>query len=349
VKLRVLVLIAALVASLVPLASPASALPPKTKVQNYKSGLNFPVDMAWVSGTKRIFFTEKNSGKVRILDGHKLRPTACANLNVRTESERGLLGIALHPNFKKNHFLYVYYTNASPVENRVKRFTVRGRRCRNSKVIVKGLEADSSGTHNGGQVEFAGGKLYVSVGDAQDPGNSQNTDNRLGKILRYNPNGGVPNGNPFNNAVWSYGHRNPFGLAHKPGTTKVYSTENGPDCDDEFNVINKGRNYGWGNGYDCGTNGVGPNPKRPGVRWENIVVPTDPTFYRGRLKALNGDVYTGDFGGRLRRIVMNRKDSGVRRERVILGSQNPITDVAEGPGGWLYFATTSGIRRIVKN
>ena len=343
-----MVLVAALVTSLVPLASPASALPPTTKVERYKAGLNFPIDMAWVSGTRRIFFTEKNTGKIRILDGRKLRRRACVKLNVRSESERGLLGIALHPNFKNNHFLYVYYTNSSPVENRVKRFTVRNRRCRNPKVIVKGLEADPSGTHNGGQIEFAGGKLYVSVGDAQDPGNSQNTDSRLGKILRYNSNGSVPDGNRFNNAVWSYGHRNPFGLAHKPGTTKVYSTENGPDCDDEFNVIKKGRNYGWGPGYQCGTKGVGPNPKGPGVRWGNIVVPTDPTFYKGRLKRLSGDVYTGDFGGRLRRIVMNRTDTGVRRERVILSGQDSITDVAKGPRGWLYFATTSGIRRIVR-
>ncbi|MDQ4059186.1 MAG: PQQ-dependent sugar dehydrogenase [Actinomycetota bacterium] len=349
-KLRVLFLVSALVASLVPFATQAYALPQGTKVQTYKSGLNFPVDMAWASGTRRIFYTEKNTGKIRILDGRKLRRIACARLNVNSDRERGLLGIALHPKFKRNHFLYVYYTaNRSPVENRVKRFTVRDRRCRNPKVIVKGIQAHSSGTHNGGQVEFAGGKLYVSVGDAQNPGNSQNENNRLGKILRYNPNGTVPDRNPFNNPVWSFGHRNPFGLAHKPGTTKVYSTENGPNCDDEFNIIKKGRNYGWGPGYICGTKGVGPNPKGPGVRWENIIVPTDPTFYRGKLRALSGDVYTGDFGGRLRRIVMNRRDTGVRRQRVILGGQSPITDVRKGPGGWLYFATTSGIRRIVRN
>jgi aldose sugar dehydrogenase len=348
VKVKAAVLATIVALSLIPFASPASALPPNGKVQKYKMGLNFPVDMAWWRANKTIFFTEKNSGKIRILKGRKLRGRACAKLNVNSAGERGLLGIALHPNFTKTRFLYVYFTKASPLQHQVKRFTVRKGRCRNPKVIVGGLSASSSGYHNGGQIEFAGGRLYVSTGEQHRPSMAQQTNNRLGKILRFNPNGSVPDGNPFGNAVWSYGHRNPFGLAHKPGTTKIYSTENGPQCDDEFNVIKKGRNYGWGSGYQCGTRGVGPNPKGPEVRWSDIVVPTDPAFYRGEMKALNGDVYTGDFRGRIHRMIMHRGDTRVRRRRVILSGQNGITDVMKGPGGWLYFATTNGIKRIVR-
>jgi aldose sugar dehydrogenase len=335
-------------ASVGALTPPASALPPNTKVQKYKMGLNFPVDMAHAPGSKTIYFTEKNTGKIRVLRGRNLKGRACANLNVNSDGERGLLGIALHPNFNKTRYLYVYFTKANPLQHQVKRFTVRRNRCRNPKVIVEGLSASSSGYHNGGQIEFAGGKLYVSTGEQHNPALAQRTNNRLGKILRVNPNGSIPDGNPFNNAVWSYGHRNPFGLAHKPGTTKIYSTENGPSCDDEFNVIKKGRNYGWGNGYQCGTRGVGPNPKGPEVRWSNIIVPTDPTFYRGKMKSLRGDVYTGDFGGHIRRMIMNRTDTRVRRQRTILSGQRGITDVTKGPGGWLYFATTNGTKRIVR-
>jgi len=348
VKVRAVLLAIVVAASLVPLTPAEAALPPNAKVQNYKGDLNFPVDMATEPGTRRIFFTEKNSGKIRILKGRKLKKRACATLNVNATGERGLLGIALHPNFKKTRYLYVYFTKASPLQHQVKRFTVRKGRCRNPKVIVEGISANSGGYHNGGQVEFAGGKLYVSTGEQHSPSLAQDTGNRLGKILRYNPNGSIPDGNPFGNAVWSYGHRNPFGLAHKPGTTRVYSTENGPSCDDEFNVIRKGRNYGWGSGYQCGTRGVGPNPKGPDVRWSNIIVPTDPTFYKGKMKSLSGDVYTGDFTGRIRRLVMNRKGTRVRRQRVILSGQGDVTDVTKGPGGWLYFATTNGIKRIVR-
>jgi glucose/arabinose dehydrogenase len=339
----------ALLASMVP---SAGALPSGTAVRTYKGGLDFPIDMAWVKGTKKIFFTEKNTGKVRVMVGRRLLGAACVNLDVSPDGERGALGIALHPDYKNNRKLYVYYTNASPLENRVTSFVVRNNRCTSPDHIVTGLQTLGATNHNGGQLEFVRGKLFVSTGEAADPSQSQDTTSRLGKILRYNPNGSIPNDNPFGptNPVWSYGHRNPFGLTHKPGTGKVYSTENGPSCDDELNYITKGRNYGWGDGYDCGSAGVGTNPKPPIVRWSDIIVPTDPTWYRGRIKSLRG-LLTGDYAnGALHRFVMNDSDSDVRRDRIVYngGSSAPIVDVATGPGRWLYFLTTSAIMRVVK-
>lgn len=330
-------------------AGPTQALPEKTKVQTYKGGLDFPVDMAWVPGSKKIFFTEKNTGKVRVLVGKTLKARACIDLDVASSGEQGALGIALHPSFKKNRYLYVYYTNSSPEEHRVTRFTVRNDRCESAKNIVTGLRT-SGGYHNGGQIEFVKGKLFVSVGEAHEAAEAQDTASRLGKILRYNPNGSVPSGNPFgaDNPVWSYGHRNPFGLGHKPGTSRIYSSENGPSCDDELNKINKGRNYGWGSNYRCGTRGVGPNPKGPLVRYSEIIVPTDLWWYRGRMKSLSGSLYMGDFGtGRLHRLVMNRRGTKVTADRIIYDGGDGIVDVTEGPGGWLYFATSSAIYRIV--
>jgi glucose/arabinose dehydrogenase len=305
--------------------------------------------MAWVPGTKKIFFTEKNSGKVRVLVGRRLLNRACVDLDVNASGERGALGISLHPRFKQNHLLYVYYTNSSPLENRVTRFRVRNNRCRNRDHVVTGLRS-SDGYHNGGQIEFVKGKLFVAVGESHEPSEAQDQTSRLGKILRYNPNGSVPSGNPFgpNNPVWSYGHRNPFGLAHKPGTSRIWSSENGPSCDDELNHIVKGRNYGWGPGYDCGSNGVGLNPKGPEVRWSEIIVPTDVWWYRGRMKSLSGSLYMGAYAnGRLYRFVMNSRGTDVRRERVTYDGDAPIVDVSKGPRGWLYFVTTGAIRRIV--
>lgn len=213
--------------------------------------------------------------------------------------------------------------------------------------------AASSGYHIGGQLEFVGGKLFVSTGEDHNPSAAQNVDNKLGKILRYNPDGSIPKGNPFStsgdrNPVWTYGHRNPFGLTHKPGTSQLFETENGPNCDDEFNRIKKGRNYGWGANYECGTRGVGRDPKPPLKRWSNVIVPTDPWYYEGRMNRLDGDVYVGDFGGnRLHRLVINDRGTNVRQDRIIYRASSGITDVSKGPGGWLYFATTSGIFRIV--
>lgn len=335
--------------ALLPLTPNATALPRGTRVETYKSGLAFPVDMAWVLGTKKIFFTEKNSGKVRVMIGRRLLDRACVDLDVVSDGERGALGIALHPRFKDNHYLYVYYTNASPLDNRVTRFTVRKNRCRDRNHILTGIQT-TSGYHNGGQIEFAGGKLYVGTGENHDAAEAQSTTNRLGKILRLNANGSVPNDNPFGpqNPVWSYGHRNPFGLAHKPGTTKIYQSENGPNCDDEVNYIVAGRNYGWGTGYRCGTAGVGVNPKPPIRRYSDIIVPTDMTWYTGKVKRLRG-LLMGDYAtGRLHRFILNDADTDVREDRIVYDGSDGILDVARGPGGWLYFLTNSAIMRVVR-
>lgn len=349
---RILPLVVALIVG-GSLAAPAGSLPRGLKVQTYKGDLNFPIDMAWVKGTKKIFFTEK-TGRVRVLVGRRLLKRACVKLDVNSAGERGGLGIALHPKYKSNHYLYVFYTNASPLEHRVTRFKVVRNRCRRAKRVVGGLRASSSGYHNGGQIEFAGGKLFVTTGDAHNSALAQNRGSRLGKVLRYNPNGSIPKGNPFSrpgnrNPVWTYGHRNPFGLTRRPGRKTLYETENGPNCDDELNIVRKGRNYGWGSGYDCGTAGIGPKPKRPLRRWSQIIVPTDPLWYRGSLGRLNGDLFVGAFGNNtLHRIKLNRKGTRVRSDRIFYTAGNGIVDVALGPKRRLYFLTPGAILRVVR-
>lgn len=345
--MRAIAWIAAGVVALALLPASARALPSGTKVQVYKGGIDFPVDMAWVPGTDKIFFTEKNTGKVRVMVGRDLRARPCATLDVASDGEAGLLGITLHPSFATNKRLYVYFTNRSPRENRVVRFTVKQNRCRERTSIVRGIAA-SSGYHNGGQLEFAGGKLFVATGEAHTAADAQDTSNRLGKILRLDPSGSVPGDNPFGplNPVWSYGHRNPFGLVFRRDKKILYETENGPRCDDELNIIRRARNYGWGSGYECGTAGVGDDPKAPIRRWSNTIIPTDPCFYRGRMKRLSGDLYVPAFNGELRRIVLNSKGTRVRTDRVIQRG-DPKVDCSKGPGGWLYFLTPSSISRIV--
>ena len=335
-----------------PAGSAPAALPQGARVDVYRGDLDFAVDMAWVPGTKKLFFTEKATGRVRVMVGKRLLARPCVDLDVEGSGERGALGIVLHPRFAKNHLLYVYYTNREPLENRVARFRVTDNRCHSKRDIVKGLPTKGATNHNGGQLVFVRGKLFVSTGDAADPSTSQDLASRLGKVLRYNPDGTIPEGNPFSepgarNPVWSYGHRNPFGLAVKPGTNRLFETENGPSCDDELNRIRRGANYGWGPGYECGTAGVGPDPRGPIRRWSSIIVPTDPWWYEGRMKSLSGTLYTGDFEGDLHRLTLNSKGTQVRRDRVIHSAPDGIVDVSKGPGGWLYFVTPGAIYRIL--
>jgi glucose/arabinose dehydrogenase len=323
------------------------------RVLRYHGGLNFPIDMAWVRGTKKIFFTEKNTGKVRVMIAGRLLSRPCVDLKVDGTGERGTLGIVLRAHFHSNHQLYVYYTNASPLENRVTRFTVRHNRCHAAKPILRHISASSSGYHNGGQLEFVDGKLFVTTGEAHDEANAQSLSTRLGKVLRLRPGGRIPKSNPYSkpgapSPVWTYGHRNPFGLTRQPGSNRLIETENGPSCDDEVNRIVRGRNYGWGTNYACGTRGVGPNPKGPLVRWTPTIVPTDPWWYKGRLKDLSGSVYMGDFSsGGLHRFHLDSTGRHVLSKGVILHASGGIVDVSKGPGGLLYFMTPTAIYRLV--
>ena len=324
----------------------AGGAPPGTRVQTYARNLALPVDMAWDEGTDRMFFTERKTGKVRVLVGGRLLSRPCVDLAVNSEGNRGAQGLVLSPNFDANHHLYVFYTNASPLENRVSRFTVQNNRCRNRRNIVTGLSPGNS--HHGAHLAIIGSKLFVSTGDHDDPSVSQDTSDRAGKILRYNLNGSIPAGNPFENAVWSYGLRNPYGLAHRPGTSQLFATDNGPDCDDELNEIVEGRNYGWGPNYTCGSIGVGPNPKAPLFRWSDSVAPTDATWYVGSLETISGALIVGDFlQGRLHRFALNAAGDQVVQHSVLHDSPEPVIDVTEGPGGWLYFSSQTTIYRIV--
>jgi glucose/arabinose dehydrogenase len=330
----------------------AAALPSGTHVQLFMGGLNSPVDMAYVAGTHKMFFTEKDTGAIRVIQNGNLLPTPCVDLDVVSDGERGALGLVLDPAYRQNHFLYVYFTKRSPLENRVTRFTVVNNRCTAARPIITGIPT-ISGYHNGGQLLFMGGKLFVTVGEGHNAANAQSLRTRLGKILRYNPSGTVPSDNPFLNGghrspIWSYGHRNGFGLVHKPGTQLLYESENGPNCDDELNHIMRGRNYGWGADYVCGTNGVGPNPVAPMKRWTPTIAPTDPWWYGGTIVALRGSIYLGDFNtGTLRRITLNAAGTAIRSIVVTYQASGGIIDVSSGPGGWLYFATQTGIYRII--
>lgn len=170
--------------------------------------------------------------------------------NVVEMGEGGLLGIALHPNFSQNHYIYLYYTyygSGDNTRNRVVRMTYENNTLGNQEIIVDNIPGASN--HNGGRIKFGPDNfLYITTGDAQDPSLAQNTNTFAGKILRVTDEGEAAAGNPFNNLVFSYGHRNPQGLAWDT-EGNLWSTEHGRSGIqsglDEINLINAGNNYGW--------------------------------------------------------------------------------------------------------
>ena len=168
---------------------------------------------------------------------------------VQETSEGGLLGTALAPNFGQSKQIYLYYTTnrSGTLTNQVDRYVLGGDALTDRTTIIANIPAASN--HNGGDIAFGPDeKLYVTTGDAATPDSAQDTDSLAGKILRLNPDGSVPSDNPFENEVWSYGHRNPQGIAWD-GDGRLWSVEHGPSGADtgrdELNQIKRGANYGW--------------------------------------------------------------------------------------------------------
>ena len=171
--------------------------------------------------------------------------TRIATTNAYAEGEGGLLGIALHPSFAQNNYLYLYSTQreGQGTVNKVERYTLSGSTLTNKTLIIDGIPG--ARYHDGGRIAFGpDGYLYITTGDASNPNLAQSKSSLAGKILRLTDTGANAPGNPFNTAVYSYGHRNPQGLAWD-STGALWSTEHGQTGLDEINRIEKGGNYGW--------------------------------------------------------------------------------------------------------
>jgi glucose/arabinose dehydrogenase len=231
-----------------------TTLPPGFRETIVTGGLSSPTAMEFAPDG-RLFIAEQGGALRVVTAGGTLLPTPFVTLSVNAAGERGLLGIAFDPNFAVNQFVYVYYTTATaPIHNRVSRFTASGNvAVPGSEVVLMDLEPLSSATnHNGGAIHFgADGKLYIAVGENANPANAQSLGNRLGKMLRINPDGSIPSDNPFvgvpgaNPVIWALGLRNPFTFAVQPGTGRIFINDVGAAVAEEVNEGKAGGNYGW--------------------------------------------------------------------------------------------------------
>lgn len=194
-----------------------------------------------------MFVTER-PGRIRLIDNKgNLNPSPIAQIeDVKQIGEGGLHGIALHPDFPNNHFVYVYYTygqNIIGTQNRVVRFRYEEETFKEKTIIVDSIPGALF--HDGGRIKFGPDKmLYITTGDAQNPSLAQDVNSLAGKILRVTDSGKPAPGNPFNNLVYSYGHRNPQGITWST-SGNLYETEHGQSAKDELNLIEIGKNYGW--------------------------------------------------------------------------------------------------------
>lgn len=321
--------------------------PPFTpQVEVVASNLEVPWSLAFAPDG-RLFFTER-PGRIRVIVDGQLLPTPVAVLPAVTTAESGLMGLALDPNFQDNGHIYVMYTLRGPqgqLFNRVSRLTVDGNQAGDEVILLDDIPG--AAIHDGGRLKFGpDGKLYVTTGDATVPSLAQDPDSLAGKILRLNPDGTIPEDNPFpGSPVFTLGHRNPQGLAFSPGPTdaiQLFSTEHGPVGNDEVNVIEAGNNYGWPI-----VQGISGDPRftDPVLHFPMAVAPAGATFYTADvLFPWAGNLFFATLRGQhLHRVVFSSPGSLeiVQQERLFEGQFGRLRDIVQGPDGLLYFTTSN--------
>jgi glucose/arabinose dehydrogenase len=300
----------------------------------------------------RLFFTEKNSGAIRVMmPDKKIVEEPFINVDdVYASWEQGMLGLAIDPDFKTNHYLYVYYSaligtgngDGGKVVNRILRFTDKDNVGTDMKVIMDNIPA-SRGYHSGGAMAFGpDGKLYITVGDATEHIFAQDPSIVIGKVLRINKDGTIPADNPYpNSSVYNIGHRNMYGIAFDTAGTGLI-TENGDFRYDEINDIEEGGNYGFPT--------LQP-PNLPPLRAHNdsikplrtywdTIAPTQMIYYTGdAVPELKGMFLFGSFTGDIYGIKLDANKNVVQELHIELGHFPfvPTIGIAQSPDGKIYY------------
>jgi glucose/arabinose dehydrogenase/mono/diheme cytochrome c family protein len=336
------------------------------KVETLVKGLNQPWGMAFLPDG-RLIFTER-SGQLRFMDknGSASAPVT-GTPAVFERQDGGMLDVALHPNYAKNGWIYLSYTTVPPgyavqpgdetapnMAPPTMTWVVRGKVNSNNQWVEQQVlfnpPADSyrvTADHYGSRFLFDGkGHFFWSMGERHDMQMSQNLASPLGKIHRLNDDGSVPKDNPFVHtpgalgSIWTFGHRNPEGLTFDPATGIFWETEHGPVGGDEVNIIEPGKNYGWG----MATYGIEPGIGRlhatgvtdPITHYNPSIGPAGITFYTGnKFPAWKGNMFvTGMVGQKLIRMEISGRQ--IVSQETVIADSGRVRDVKVGPDGFLY-------------
>ncbi|MDX1940537.1 MAG: PQQ-dependent sugar dehydrogenase [Saprospiraceae bacterium] len=279
---------------------------------------------------------------------------------VLAEGQGGLMEVILHPDYNKNKVIYLSYAAFKQEGGRtlsttaIMRAVLEGNQLSDQKVIFEALPYARTRHHYGAKMAFdKNGYLFFSVGDRGNHNeNPQSLNNHCGKIHRIKDDGSIPNDNPFVNTpnamptIWSYGHRNPQGLAIHPQTNAIWTNEHGPRGGDEVNLAEKGKNYGWpiisyGINYDGTTftnKTAQDGMEQPKLYWVPSIAPSGMAFVQGkRYKAWDGDALVGS----LRFNYLNRcevKGNKIPGQEIMLENVGRLRDVRMALDGYIYIA-----------
>ena len=371
-SVRIVLFLVACVSCIVPIClwagETAEARDYKLKVEVLTEGLNHPWSMAFLPDG-RMLITER-PGRLRLLsDDYHLVPASVENLpDIEAKGQGGLLDVVLHPDYKNNAWLYLSYVaegrNGLGVE--VVRAKLVDHRLEKVDPIFRARPKSSGGRHFGSRLVFDQQQyLYITLGERGDKERAQRLDDHAGSVVRLHDDGRIPVDNPFPEqkqvakGLFSYGHRNPQGMAFDPVTNQLWVHEHGPQGGDELNLLTGGKNYGWpvityGVNYVFGTK-IGEGHAKAGMMqpihyWvPTSIAPSGMAIYRGSVfKKWRGDIFLGALRGQMLVRLKIKENKVVTEEHLLKNQLGRIRDVRVGPDGLLYLLIDARNGKLVR-
>jgi glucose/arabinose dehydrogenase len=312
------------------------------------SDLDTPWDLAFAPDGS-LWFTERG-GRVSRLDLDAGTVAVLGQIDVLETGEAGLMGMAFHPSFPQTPTVFFAhsYRGGRGIRNRLIRATYRDGRLTNPETLVDDIPG--RGNHNGSRLTIGPDRmLYMTMGDAANAGAAQDRNSLSGKILRLTLDGKASPDNPFGNAIWSFGHRNPQGLAFM-SNGRLYATDHGPAEADEVGLIEPGLNHGWPTVRgDCDSGSEiefcsSHDVVEPLAEYTPTIGISGLAVYESdRIPGWRGSlVFTSLRAGTLLRLVLSENGRAARGQELILdGDFGRLRDVVVGPDGRLYIATSN--------
>ena len=332
------------------------------ELEEIAQGLGIPWGMVFI-GPEELLFTERQ-GSVGLLNVNTGVVTALSGVPpVMASGQAGMLDVAVPADYKSGDWIYFTYVKEQGDQgvSSLARAKLQGHRLLDWQTILDSKSASATSQHFGSRIAFdEAGHVFFGIGDRGVRPNAQNLTNHAGTVIRLNRDGSVPGDNPFIDhpgalaEIWSYGHRNPQGIAYDKNNQRLWLIEHGPRGGDELNLILAGRNYGWpvisyGKEY-WGPLAVGEGTEKAGMEqpvkyYVPSIAPGSLILYSGKaFPQWRGNLFAGSLVLRhLNRIVLDDAGRAVAEERLLESFNERVRALTESPQGWLYLSTDSGM------
>lgn len=328
-------------------------------------GLNHPWGMAFLPDG-RILVTER-PGYLRLIEKGRLHTQVITGLpKISARGQGGLLDVVLHPDYQKNGWIYFSFSagNDDELGTEVARARLQGMKLADLEIIFRVEKKSEGGHHFGSRLAFdKKGYLYITAGERGDRPRAQDINDHAGSVIRLHDDGRVPKDNPFvgktgvKPEIFSYGHRNPQGMALHPESGEIWLHEHGPQGGDEINITQSGKNYGWpvityGVNYGWGSK-IGEGTHKTGMEqplyyWDPSIAPSGMAFYQGdKFPQWKGDLFVGSLKFKLLVRLQLDSNSVIKEERLLVDKYGRIRDVRTNDG-YLYLLTDEDDGRLLR-